>query len=164
MVGGVVSAPDWLKLTLSPAIVIGPDLATEDVFDATVYVTDPVPEPFAPLVIVTQLRALVAVQEQPAEAVTLTEPDPPEGPSDNVVGEQANVQVRPDWPTTNDWSPMVIVPERALEELFVVRPKFTVPLPVPLLPVVTTSQAESLVAVQAHAAAAVTLTLLAPPV
>jgi hypothetical protein len=47
------------------------------VFAIAWYVTVPLPEPDAGPVIVTQLSALVAVQEHPAGAVMVIVPDPP---------------------------------------------------------------------------------------
>ena len=59
-----------------PAMVSVTERAVVDVLAATVKPTLPVPLPVAPLVIVTQLCGLDAVQEQPVPAVTVTLPVP----------------------------------------------------------------------------------------
>ena len=57
------------------------------VFSATVKLTDPVPVPLAPLVIVIQLTLLTAVHAQPVCVVTVTGPPlPPFLPMFSLVG------------------------------------------------------------------------------
>ncbi len=56
------------------------------VFEATEKFTAPVAVPLLPEVIVIQEALLVAVQEHPEPAVTLTVPVPPEGLKDLLEG------------------------------------------------------------------------------
>jgi hypothetical protein len=63
------TAPAWLTVTVAPATVNVP-VRGMPVFAATVAVTVPLPVLFAPPVIVMKLALLVAVQVQPALAVT----------------------------------------------------------------------------------------------
>ena len=56
-------------------------------FAPTLYETEPLPLPEEPLVTVTKETLLPAVQAQPAGAVTVTLPVPPEVPYDADVGE-----------------------------------------------------------------------------
>jgi hypothetical protein len=61
--GGPVAPPAWLNVTVFPATVKVPVRAAP-VFAATTKLTPPMPEPLAPLVIVTQATLLTAVHEQ----------------------------------------------------------------------------------------------------
>lgn len=74
--------------------------------------------PLAPLVIVTQVAPLVAVQLQPLEVVTVTVPVPPVFGSDWLVGEIVYVQGAAGWFTVNVCPPIVNVPVRALVVVF----------------------------------------------
>ena len=68
----------WLTVNACPAMVIVPVRAAPVEFAATLKATVPFPLPLAPLVTVTQLTPLIAVQEQPLPvAVTAIEPEPP---------------------------------------------------------------------------------------
>jgi len=62
-----------LTVKVAPAIVSVPVRAAPE-FAATEYPTVPLPEPLAPLVIVSHDAFDAAVQEQPLPAVTETEP------------------------------------------------------------------------------------------
>ena len=94
--------------------------------------TDPLPEPLAPEVIVSQLALLVAVHPQPLPLDTLTDPLPPAAgtfcPDEDSEYEQP-------FPccTVNVWPPAVIAPLRG-GPLLAAAVKRTVPLPVPLAP------------------------------
>jgi hypothetical protein len=55
--------------------------------------------------------ALVAVQAQPAPAVTVTEPVPPDAATDCESGEIANAQPFP-WVIVTVWSATMTVPDR----------------------------------------------------
>jgi hypothetical protein len=65
-----------------PAIVSVADRVVVAEFDAALNPTDPLPLPFAPLVIVIQVTGDVAVHPQPAAAVTDTVPVPPPATTD----------------------------------------------------------------------------------
>ena len=69
--------PPWLTLTIVPAIVTHPLRLHVVVLAATLNVTDPLPDPEAPLVRVIQAKLLEAVHGQPAATVTLLLPVPP---------------------------------------------------------------------------------------
>jgi hypothetical protein len=69
-------------------------------------------------VIVIQVAPLVAVQEQPVPAVTLTLPVPPTEATEAVAGEIPYVQAAPAWVTVKVWPPIVIVPGRELVLVF----------------------------------------------
>ena len=63
----------WFTVKVCPPMVSVPVRAAP-VFAATEYPTEPLPEPLAPLVIVSHAAFDVAVQAHPAPAVTLTVP------------------------------------------------------------------------------------------
>jgi hypothetical protein len=65
-----------VMLKVCPATVIVP-VRAGPVLAATEKLTVPLPVPVAPAVMVIQASLLVAVQAQPAAAVTLVEPAPP---------------------------------------------------------------------------------------
>ena len=76
-VGVIVNAhdpPAWVTVNVWPAIVIVPVRDNEDVFAPTLYVTVPFPVPLAPAVTDSHPVFVVAVQMQPALAVTVTVP------------------------------------------------------------------------------------------
>ena len=60
-----------------PPAVIVPVRGVVVEFAATLNVTVPLPEPFAPPVMVIQLALLVAVHVHPVDVVTVNEPLPP---------------------------------------------------------------------------------------
>jgi hypothetical protein len=77
----------------------------------------PLPDPFAPAVMVIHAALLVAVHEQLVPVVTLNEPVPPVDGVDPLVEPSVKVQGAPDCVTVNVWPPAVMVPVR--EELVV---------------------------------------------
>jgi hypothetical protein len=78
---------DCVTVNVCPAMVSVPVRASPS-FDATLNVTDPLPVPDAPLVIVIQSTLDAAVHEQVAPVVTDTVPVlPPSDPTDALVGE-----------------------------------------------------------------------------
>jgi hypothetical protein len=79
-VGEIVGAQDAaasLTVKVFPPIVSVPLRAVVDGFAVALNATDPVPLPDAPDVTVNHVSLLVAVQAQPAAAVTATVPVPP---------------------------------------------------------------------------------------
>ena len=70
-----------------PATVSVPVWGDVDVLAATEYPTVPLPLPLAPLVIVSQLALLVAVQPHPLVVVTPTVAAPPLAVGDALVGD-----------------------------------------------------------------------------
>ena len=75
-VGGVGACPPpdavWLTVIDWPPTVSVPVRATPVLFAAMLNVTEPMPDPLAPAVIVIQLTGLVAVQGQDVPVVTLS--------------------------------------------------------------------------------------------
>ena len=107
------------------------------VLPAAVKPTDPLPEPLAPEVIVSQLALLVAVHPQPLPVDTLTDPLPPDAGTFWPDEESENEQPLPCC-TVNVWPPAVIAPLRD-GPLLAATVKRTVPLPLPLPPDVIVS-------------------------
>jgi hypothetical protein len=66
----VHGAPLWVTLNVRPAIVTVPVRDSVEVFAATVIVTEPAPDPFAPDVTVIHGALLTAVHGQPLALVT----------------------------------------------------------------------------------------------
>ena len=74
--------------------------------------TVPLPLPLAPLVIVSQLESLVAVQAQPDVVVTAALAVPPAAAIVCVVGDTEKLQGAPLWVTVTVWPATVKVPVR----------------------------------------------------
>jgi len=133
-------------------------------FAATVKPTDPLPLPLLPLVTVIQPTLAAADQGQPAPEVTLVEPAPPAAVTDKLLDAIANVQPTPACVTMNVWPPIVSVPFRWLVFGLADALNATVPLPLPLAPLVTVSQPVLLLTpVHAQPVGAVTLVDPVPP-
>jgi hypothetical protein len=85
----VQATPACVTVTLCPAtvtVVLRDEVA---IFAVAATLTVPFPDPLAPLVTVSQLALLVAVQVHPAGAVTVTEPLPPPATTFSVVADNA---------------------------------------------------------------------------
>jgi hypothetical protein len=138
-------------------------LRAAPVLAAIVKLTVPLPLPLVPAVIVSHVALLVAVHAQPEGADTATGvPAPPAAPAVWVLDAIENAQP-PACDTVNVCPAMESVPLRAAPVLAAIV-KLTVPLPLPLVPVVMASHESLLLAVQAHPAAADTVTgVPAPP-
>ena len=93
----------------------------------------------------------------PVAAVTLVVEDPAADVRVAEVGVTPNVQVIPLWVTVTGWPATVSVPTRCDVEVFAVALKVTVPLPLPLAPLLMVSHPALLVAVHVQPVAAVTL-------
>ena len=122
---------------------------------AAVIVTVPLPDPLAPLVMVNHGALLVAVQLQPAGAVTAIEAEPPAAGIIRSVGDNVYVHGAPPCVTVTVCPAMVSVALRNAAEVFAVAATFTVPLPDPLAPLVIVNHAALLVAVHVQPAPAV---------
>jgi hypothetical protein len=97
-VGEIVSVqviPACVTVKLLPAIVSVPERVDTPVFAAAVNDTEPLPDPDAPAVMVSQLSLLTAVHAQPDGAVTATVPVPPFATTVCDGGEIVSVQVIP---------------------------------------------------------------------
>ena len=92
--------------------------ATEVVFAATTYVTEPLPLPLAPVVTVIHAALLLAVQLQPVAAVTVIVPVVPEAGGVADVGEIDGAQGAPACVTVNVAPPTVSVPVREALDVF----------------------------------------------
>jgi hypothetical protein len=127
------------------------------------------PVPLAPLVIVIQLVAVVAVHAQLLPAVTVTDPVASAAVGEVLVGSIEYVHGgggggggAADCVTVNVCVAIVIVPVRAAPVLAAtVKPRE--PSPEPLAPLVIVSQDALLVAVHAHPLGAVTATGVPEP-
>jgi hypothetical protein len=158
----VPPAAAWFTVKVCPAMVIVP-LRTPPVFWATVYDTVPLPVPLEPAMIVTHAAVLVAVQLQPAPAVTETLALLPAAAGEELVGLIEYVQLPPEaWLTVKVRPAIVMVPVRA-PLVFWATEYDTVPLPVPLAPPVIAIHASLLVADQLQPDVAVTVTEADPP-
>ena len=93
---------------------------------------------------------LVAVQAQPAAAVTVTEPVAPAAATLAEAGEIVGAHVAPAWMTVKVLPPMVSVPVRDWCQDSRRRYRLTEPLPLPVSPAVMVIHAALLVAVQAQ--------------
>jgi len=116
-----------------------------------------------PDAIAIQEALLAAVQAQPLEEVTPTEPVPPAPLKDWLAGLMENVQIFPLWVTV--WVFPAIVRTAVREEApgLAATEYPTAPLPARVLPEVMATQSALLEAVHTQFAAAVTATLPEPP-
>jgi hypothetical protein len=123
----------------------------------------PVPVPDPDPVIVIHDAGFVVVHEQPAVAVTATLEATALALQEALVGLMLKAHA-PAWVTVNVWPAIVIVPVLGVVEGLAATEYATVPLPVPLEPLVTVIHPAELVAVQVQPAAPVTATepVLAP--
>ncbi len=139
----------------SPPVRAGP------VFAAALKVIDPSPLPDVAPVIVSQFTVDVAFHAQPLAAVTATVPVPPAAAIDWLAGAMEKLQ--PAACVTVNGVPAIVTVALRAAPVFGLTEKPTVPLPVPLAPLVIEIQGASLVAVHAQPAPAVTVTLPVPP-
>jgi hypothetical protein len=132
---------------------------------AAVKATAPLPEPVAPDVTVSHdVSLLTAVHAHSATVVTAVEPVPPAAAIDWLVGTSVYVQDAAAWFTENVCPAIVSVPVRAVVFGFAAALNATVPLPLPLAPLVTVSHDVLLLTpVHAHPAGAVTAVDPVPP-
>ncbi len=167
-VGEIVSLqviPACVTVKLLPASVSVPVRVEVDVFADALKLTDPLPEPDAPDVMVSQPELLLlAFHAHPAGAVTAMLPLPPLEATLCDVGEIVSLQVIPACVTVKLLPAIVSVPERVEIPVFAAALNETEPFPDPDAPDVTVSQPSLLAAVHAHPAGAVTATLPLPPV
>ena len=167
--GGGGGAPGCVTVTATPAIVSEP-LRSPPLLAAAENAVVPAPVPEAPAVIVIHGAPLVAVHVQVAsDGVTAKLPLAPPVATDCVDGETLNVQdgggggggggAAAPWLIVNVCPPIVTVPLRAAP-LLAAALIVTLPLPVPLAAVVTVIHGAFDVAVHAHDAAPVTVTVV----
>jgi hypothetical protein len=113
-------------------------------------------------VIVNQEALLVAVQLQPAAAVTFAVLDPLVAGGFSEVGATLNVHGVPCWLTVTVCPATVKVPVRGEVDVLAAMLYATVPFPVPFPPEVIVNQEALLVAVQLQPGVVVTLAVLDP--
>jgi hypothetical protein len=154
----VQSTPAWVTVTVWPATVNVPVRGDADVFAVTEKVTVPAPLALLPPVTVIHAALLAAVQLQLLSVLTPTVPVPALAVSERLVAARVNVHGAPAWVTVTVCPAIVSVPVRGLLDGFAVAENATVPLPVPVPPLVTVSQVALLLAVHAHEVPAVMVT------
>jgi hypothetical protein len=155
------AAPACVTEKVCPAIVTVPVRCEVLVFAATATFAVPLPFPLAPLLMVSHDALLAAIQAQVLPVVTLTLVVSPAAGELRVVGVIENAQGAA-WVTEKVCPAIVIVPVRCAP-LFAATATFTVPLPVPLAPLLMVSHDALVVAFHAHVLPVVTLTLAASP-
>jgi hypothetical protein len=156
-----VQPEPWLTRNGRPAMV-SVALRAGPVVGATANWTVPFPLPLPPLAIVIHDTPLVAVHPHSGAVVTATVPEPPVLATECDSGLMPNVQPEL-WLIANGRPAMVSVPLRA-GPVVGATPNWTVPFPLPLLPLATVIHGALLVAVHPHPAAVVTATVPEPPV
>ena len=155
--------PAWVTVTLWPATVRVALRDNELAFAVAVTVTEPSPEPLAPLVTVSHAAPLVAVHVHPVGAVNVTEPLPPPATMFSVVVDSVYVQGAPACVTVTLCPATVRVALRDEVLVFAVAVTLALPFPDPLAPLVTVSHAAPLVAVHVQPVGAVNVTEPLPP-
>jgi hypothetical protein len=152
-----------VTVNVAPAIVKVPVRFDATVFAATSKVTEPLPEPVAPLLTVIHGALLTAVQLQPVATVTSLPPVAAADVNDRLVGEIDGEQLAAAWVTVNVVPAIVNVPVRLEATVFAATLNVAEPLPDPVAPPLTVIHGALLVAVQAQPVATVTLLLPLPP-
>src|ERR1051326_7631316 len=120
------------------------------VFAVIEYATVPLPVPLEPLVMLIQLALVVADHGHGLAVVTLTLPLLAVLLNEALVPESAYVQTTPDWLTVNVCPPIVMAPLREFVVEFAATAYETVPLPVPVAPLVMLIQLALVVADHEH--------------
>ena len=100
----------WVTVKVLPPTVKVPVRADVPVLAATLYVTEPLPLPDAPAVIVIHAALLTAVHPQPVPALTETTPVKPIDPTLLDVAESVARHTLPACVTVNEFPPAVSVP------------------------------------------------------
>ena len=154
--------PACVTVKVAPAMVSVP-VRAEAVLAATLNDTDPLPDPVAPLVTVSQEALLEALHPQPVAAVTLAVPFPDAAVKDCVLGEIDGEQDAAACVTVKVAPAIVSVPVRLEATVFAATLKAAVPFPDPVAPLVIVIHAALLVAVHAQPVAALTVLLPVPP-
>ena len=148
----------WFPIVSVPVRGLGVALA------AAVKATEPLPAPVAPDVTVSHdVSLLTAVHAHSARAVTVVEPVPPAAVIDRLAGASAYEHGRAAWFTENVWPAIVSVPLRGVVSGFAEALNATVPLPLPVAPLVTVNQDMLLTPVHEQPAGAVTVVDAVPP-
>jgi hypothetical protein len=115
---GVQGAPACVTVNVLPPTVSVPVRGAVAVLAATAYVTEPLPLPAAPALMVIHASLLVAVHAQPVDAVTATVPVPAAAVTLADAGEIVGVQGAAACVTVNVLLPIVSVPVRKVPVVF----------------------------------------------
>jgi hypothetical protein len=158
----VHDAPACVTVNVLPAMVSVPVRDADPVFGATVYVTEPLPLPAAPALIVIHVAALVAVHPQPDAAVTPTVPVTPAATTFADAVEIVGAHRVPNCVTVNVDPAIVSVPVRLAEPGLGATLNVTARDPEPDDPAVIVIHATLLTAVHAQPAPTVTVLLPVP--
>jgi hypothetical protein len=151
-------------VTALPATVIVAERVAPVVFAVTLNEIDPLPVRPVPFEIVSHEAESVADHPHPLAVVTVTDVFVPAADDmDTLAGLTVNEQLDADWLTVNVLPPAMIVPVRDDEPAFASTLKPTLPLPVPLAPLVMLIQFTVLDADHAHEAVVVTAMVPLPP-
>jgi hypothetical protein len=111
---GAQGAPACVTVNATPPIVSVAERAVVVGFAVTVYVTDPLPLPVAPALMVTQAALAVAVHAHPVGEVTATVFVLAAKPTLADTGAIVGAQGAPAWVTVKVLPPTVSVPVRAV--------------------------------------------------
>jgi hypothetical protein len=107
--------PGCVTLKVWPAIATVPVRWADPLLAAALTVVDPLPVPVAPVVTVSQVALLVALQPQvDSDAVTFVEALPPLAATDCAPGDKENEHEPAAWLTVNVWPPIEIDPARGV--------------------------------------------------
>lgn len=112
------AAPSWLTRKPWPATVTVAVRGVVPLFAATLKVTVPFPDPLEPPVTVTHGAPLTAVQVHPAGAVTVTLGHAAVAGTAELVADNVKVQAPAAWVTVTVRPAIVIVPVRAVPDVF----------------------------------------------
>ena len=154
--------PACVIVNVLPPTVSVPVRGVVAVFAATLYVTEPLPAPFAPAVTVIHASLLVAVHAHPVAAVTVMVPVSATEVGLADAGEIVGVQGAPACVIVKVLPPIVSVAARDAVFVLAATLYVTEPLPEPVAPAVMVTQLALLAAVHAHPVAAVTVTVPVP--
>jgi hypothetical protein len=160
---GVLVVAVWVTLTVLPATVITAERFDEPVFAVTLNESVPLPVRPVPFEIVSHDAVSVADHAQPVDVVTVTEPVPAADERVTLVGDTVNEQLDADCVTVKVRPAAMIVPVRVEEAALASAVKATLPLPVPLAPLVIEIQVALVVAAHAQLDEVVTAMVLLPP-
>jgi hypothetical protein len=116
-IDGAHGAPACVTVNVSPPMVSEPVRNALEVFAAAAYVTEPLPLPAAPRVIVSHASLLTAVQLQP-DAVTITRLVEAAAPTVAEAGEIVELHGTPACVTVNVCPPIVSDPVREADAVF----------------------------------------------
>jgi len=126
------------------------------VVEATVNPTVPLPVPFAPAVIVSHVSVVEAVQPHPDGIVTATFVAAPPAAGTVWLAGLIDAGHAPACVTVCVWPAIVMVPTRLVELGLATNVNATVPLPLPLAPLVIVIHDAAVLAVHAQPVAVVT--------